>query len=68
MICSYQWAGTPLGCASERGYLQVVRLLTARGAELESRDMVRLSVERERERERESVYCEALGACHIPVA
>ena len=46
-----------------RGYLQVVRLLTARGTELESRDnTVRLSVERE------SVYCEALGACHIPVA
>ena len=64
MIRSYQWRATPLDYASVKGYLQVVRLLTARGAELESRDMVRLSVERERERE----YCEALGACHIPVA
>ena len=50
MICSYQWGATPLYYASESGYLQVVRLLTARGAELESRDnTVRLSVERERE-------------------
>ena len=62
MICSYQYPATPLDYASMRGYLQVVRLLTARGAELESRDKVRLSVERERE------YCEVLGACHIPVA
>ena len=50
MICSYQYPATPLDYASMRGYLQVVRLLTARGAELESRDEVRLSVESEKER------------------
>ena len=55
MICSYQSRATLLDFAGMSGYLQVVRLLTARGAELESRDDVRLSVERERERERERV-------------
>ena len=40
-VCSYQWGANPLDCASKSGYLQVVRLLTARGAELESRDKVR---------------------------
>ena len=44
MLCvvrSHQASDTPLGYASEEGHLQVARLLTARGAELESRDVVR---------------------------
>ena len=46
IICNnvifHQWTTTPLDYASEGGHLQVVHLLTARGAKLDFRDEVGL--------------------------
>ena len=40
---SHQWSDTPLGVASWKGHLHIVRLLLQRGAMIETRDKVRQS-------------------------